>query len=421
MPALPLRPSAEYLRKHAKRFARERSVQLAAAQREIAQSYGFPNWAALLREAARRSGESGVRRSPLVAAIRAGDVAQVRRLLAEGVNPRTGDGREPPLHLAARHGPLEVVEALIAGGALVWQPDRAGRIALDAARRGRTRERAAIVALLDRSTIADPTFRAAVAAIHGGDVAALRELLAAKPQLLHERNVGPEAYRLATRSDYFRDPKLFWFIANNPTLVDQMAPNSPDIARTMIERGVEPDDLDYALNLVMTSSAAREQGQQTPLMRELLAAGAHATRDTVLWTAAHRELDALRELRQYGYPPSALIAAALGEIGQLATLLAAASADDVQAAFGLAVINRQPAAAQVALDAAANVDAFLPVHAHSTALHQAAADDRADLIEFLLARGARTDIRDTLWSGTPLDWAIHGQNEAARIALERVT
>jgi hypothetical protein len=26
----------------------------------------------------------------------------------------------------------------------------------------------------------------------------------------------------------------------------------------------------------------------------------------------------------------------------------------------------------------------------------------------LVARGARLDIRDTIWHGTPLGWAIHG-------------
>ena len=88
--------------------------------------------------------------SPLFAAVRARDADAVRRALADGANPRLGDGRESALHVAARLGPLAVVEALIAGGALEWQPDAAGRIALDAARRGRSPDRGAIVMLLDR-------------------------------------------------------------------------------------------------------------------------------------------------------------------------------------------------------------------------------------------------------------------------------
>ena len=156
MRSLPARPSREHLRKQAKRLARERSMELAAAQRALAGEYGFRTWADLLRHVAVVRGEVPAAAPPLFAPVRAGDVDAVRRLLAQGANPRLGDGRETPLHVAARRGPLALVEALIEGGALAWQPDRNGRLAVDVARRGRARERAAIVALLDRSVIADP-------------------------------------------------------------------------------------------------------------------------------------------------------------------------------------------------------------------------------------------------------------------------
>jgi hypothetical protein len=39
----------------------------------------------------------------------------------------------------------------------------------------------------------------------------------------------------------------------------------------------------------------------------------------------------------------------------------------------------------------------------------------------LVERGARTDARDTLWNGTPLDWARHEhQPRAAAAYLDRV-
>ena len=262
----------------------------------------------------------------LFAAVRAGDVAAVRRLLAEGENPRLDDGRETPLHAAARRGPLALVEALIEGGALTWQPDRAGRLPLDVARRGRARERAAIVRLLDERFIADPSFRAAVDAIHAGDAAALATLLDAEPRLLRERIMGPDVYRKVRRHQYFLDPKLFWFVANNPTLVDRMPPNIVDVARVMIDRGVDQADLDYALELTMTSSVAREQGLQLPLMRTLLAAGARATPDAIAMAAAHRELDALRALLDGGQPMTAQIAASLGANDELRELLRARTA-----------------------------------------------------------------------------------------------
>jgi ankyrin repeat protein len=120
-----------------------------------------------------------------------------------------------------------------------------------------------------------------------------------------------------------------------------------------------------------------------------------------------------------GQPMSVLLAAALGAEDELRELLQSASREDVQAAFGLAVINQHARAARLALDAGADVDAFLPVHAHSTALHQAALDDDVVLVELLLERGARTGVRDTLWDATPLGWAIHQGRAGTRAVLER--
>jgi ATP-dependent Lon protease len=45
---LPSKPSEEYLRKEAKRLARESAMQLAAAQRQLAHEYGYRNWAELM-------------------------------------------------------------------------------------------------------------------------------------------------------------------------------------------------------------------------------------------------------------------------------------------------------------------------------------------------------------------------------------
>ena len=63
-----------------------------------------------------------------------------------------------------------------------------------------------------------------------GDVAGLARLLDAEPRLLRERIVEPECYREAGRPQYFRDPKLFWFIANNPTLMKRMPANIVEVA-----------------------------------------------------------------------------------------------------------------------------------------------------------------------------------------------
>ena len=446
---LPARPSVEHLRKQAKRLARAESLGLAEAQRRLAAEYGSPSWADLLRRVRR-----GRALSPLAAAARAGDLAAVERLLAEGhpvdgqrdeggtplwhacagdggdrvavverllaagASPRRSDAGATPLHAAAARGPLALVEALIRGGALEWQADRKGRPPLDAARRGKAAERDAIIELLDRPVIRDPSFRAAVAAIQRGDAGELAGLLGAEPRLLRERILEPDCYRAAARPQYFRDPKLFWFVANNPTLVATMPPGMVDAARVMIARGVDQADLDYALGLIMTSSPAREQGLQIPLLQLLMQAGATASAQAVLSTLAHREIAAVEAMLAAGHPLSATIAAGLGRTDDLARLLPAATAGEIQDALGVAVINRRTQAARLLLDAGADVNAFLPVHAHSTPLHQAALDGELALMELLVARGARLDTRDTLWEGTPLAWARHSGNAAAVAWLE---
>jgi peptide-methionine (S)-S-oxide reductase len=456
---LPARPSKEHLRKQAKRLADRQSLGLAQAQRKIAAGYGFATWADLMhRVDSARGGETAVPLSPLAAAAHAGDLPAVQRLLREGhaIEGARGDGNTPlwlacasdapaeariaiaeallaagaqirndgaggtALHAAAARGPLALVELLIRNGALEWQGDRKGRPPLAAAKKGDAVDKAAIVELLDRPVIRDREFRAAVAAIRRGDVGALARLLDAEPRLLRERIVEPECYREAARPQYFRDPKLFWFIANNPTLMKRMPDNIVEVAEAMIARGVDKADLDYALELVMTSSPAREQGLQIPLVELLLGAGATATTQAIAMTLGHRELAPIQALLRMGHRMTAPMAAALGRTDQLSGLLRTAPADEIQNALGMAVINGRTDAALLALDAGADPNQFLPVHTHSLPLHQAVLDENLGLMELLVAHGARTDIADKLWNGTPLDWTIHLGKDRARSWLERL-
>ena len=66
------------------------------------------------------------------------------------------------------------------------------------------------------------------------------------------------------------------------------------------------------------------------------------------------------------------------------------------------------------LDAGEDPSRYNPdgYHAHSTPLHQAVWSDHADVVRLLVERGARLDIQDTVYHGTPLGWAIHGGRTA---------
>jgi peptide-methionine (S)-S-oxide reductase len=452
---LPARPSQEHLRKLAKRLAKSENLKLAAAQRRLAADHGFATWAALMRgaeDAARRPGEklpplSDAAARADVAAVREllaggapadgergeahpplwyacdGDVPAVRRiavanlLLDAGASPRhSGKDDMTPLHVAARRGPRALVELLIRRGALSWQPDRRRKRAIDYARGGEAPDRDAIVELLDRPVIRDRRFRAAVDAIHAGDLAGLERLLDRHPALLRERATEPDCYP----QDYFRDPKLFWFIANNPTLMRRMPNNIVAIGAAMIARGVAQDDLDVALGLVMSNGLSRAQSRQAELVTLLIDAGATATPPAVLVALAHRCVAPIRTLLDRGYALTPPIAAAIGRDRELAALLANASSQERQDALALAVINRQVEAARLCLDAGADVNAFLAVHKHSTPLHQAAVNDDSAMLRLLVERGARLDTRDTLWDGTPLQWAVHTKQRDAEAFLRAV-
>jgi len=444
---LPPQPSLEFLRKEAKRRAKADGVKLAHAQRELAKEYGARNWAALMQQVL----EASV--SPLSAAAMTGKIDAVRSLLNDGANvegdPKETDGPlfrvcasnadahkritiarmlieagaftrrqctdgATPLHAAARRGPADMVRLLLQNGALFWQGDWKDVRPYEYAKKGKPLERDVVMSLLaDGPRLVDPNFRDAVKAIQTGDLTRLFALLDVHPNLLRERAIEPD---IQARG-YFTDPALFWFIANNPTLI----PNSPDniveIAEAMIACGVKQDDLDYALALVMTN-AMMPEAQQLALVDVLTGAGAKP--GDMIGALGHRQTAPAKWLVANGrLELNAPIAAGLGRLDVLPALLANASQTELNAALGLAVINKETEAARLCLDAGADPNAFMPCHTHSTPLHQAALDGDLPTLKLLIERGARLDIEDTLWHGTPLGWAMHGNQEAAAELLRK--
>jgi ankyrin repeat protein len=339
----------------------------------------------------------------------ASDRLVVAKLILENGSAvrRACENQVTALHSAAHHGPIEMVELLLRSGAKEWQGDKDGKKPIDYARAGVAADKAAIVELLDRPVIRDPYFKSAVRAIHAGDLTELQLLLRDHPNLVHDRAVEPDCYP----TGYFSNPKLLWFVANNPILIERLPANISQICQAIITAGAGQDDLNYTLELVMTSNSARKQGQQIPLMRVLLSGG--ALPGDLLSVLGHGEVEPVRFLIESGIAMTAPIAAALGEIDQLPALLTAGDAQTKQAALGIAVINRQVDSARICLDAGADVNAFLPVHAHSLPVHQAAVNNDLEMLRLLVGHGATLNALDKLWNATPLGWAIHtGKREA---------
>lgn len=446
MSELPRNPSAEHLRKQAKRLARAEGLKLAAAQHRLAKNYGFPGWTELMREVEARG------RSPLSIAAARADVAVVLALLAGGA-PVDGDPYEAEtplwlacdsdtdaearlavadllceagahqqrgcingataLHAAARRGPAALVERLLKAGALFWQGDDDGRVPRQWAEAGEPEGKERILWLLaDGPWIEDAGFREAVIAIQTGDAETLARLLDARPELLTMRAIEP----LVRPRGYFTDPKLFWFVANNPTLIPRSPDNIVAVTQLMLARGVAQEDLVYTLGLVGTN-ARMPRSLQIELVRTLHEAGARVDEAGIDSILGHRQVAPVVWLVDHGLPLTARIAAGLGRAEQLPALLASADQAEKDAALGLATINRQAETVRLALDAGADPNAFMPCHSHSTPLHQAALDERIDLMELFVAAGARLDIPDKLWRGTPLGWAIHNGRKDAEAWL----
>ncbi len=345
-------------------------------------------------------------------------IAVATLLLDHGarVNAICEDG-STPLHFAAWRGPIAMVELLISRGAKEWIGDKDNKKPIDYVREnGQSADHDQIVELLNRPVIRDPNFRAAVTAIQTGNLPALKQLLADHPNLVHDSAIEPACY--AKHGGYFANPRLLWFVANNPNLIETMPANSVEITKAIVDAGAERRDIEYTIELVATSRPAREQGLQRPLIK-LLATGRRIATNG-LGILGHRERDAMAALLESGTPLTAAIAAGMGRIEDLKRLLPIATPQERHEAFSLAVINDELECARLCLDAGAEVNRLLACHTHSTAAHQAVANNNVPMLKLLVERGADLTIRDTLWNGTPLGWAQHTNSPEAAAYLRSI-
>jgi ankyrin repeat protein len=89
-------------------------------------------------------------------------------------------------------------------------------------------------------------------------------------------------------------------------------------------------------------------------------------------------------------------------------------------AFVYACMHGHVAAAQLLLGKGAGIDAIAGGFDYSgTALHYAALNGHKDMVEFLIARGADTSIKDTKVGQTPAGWADYGGHPDITALLER--
>jgi len=264
--------------------------------------------------------------------------------------------------------------------------------------------------------IEDATFRRAVSLLDTGDVTGLRQLLKQHPNLAKQRV-------LFEGGNYFRNPALLEFVAENPVRRGTLPRNIVDVAKTILDAGAEQSVLNETLMLVATGSISRECGMQVPLVNLLCDHGADPD-SAVEATALHGELEAMKALIGRGARVNLPVATALGDLEEFRRLLPDASSRDRHLALALAAQFDRVEIARILLEAGEDPSRYNPVggHSHTTPLHQAAGAGYENLVRVLVERGARLDMKDILWQATPADWARHAGNtkiEAFLRAQER--
>jgi hypothetical protein len=249
--------------------------------------------------------------------------------------------------------------------------------------------------------IEDATFRHAVDLLDRGDAAGLRAYLKRHPTLARRR-VSFEGW------NYFRNPSLLEFVAENPVRHGALPKNIVEVTKVILDAGVESSARNEALGLVATGSVPRECNVQRALIDLLCDHGADPS-SAIHAALVLGEREAAHALIECGARIDLPVAAALGRKDEFQRLLPDAGSEDRHLALALASQFNQVEAVRALLDAGEDPNRYNPVggHSHSTPLHQAAAGGFDELVRLLVERGARVNIKDVLWNGTPADWARH--------------
>ncbi|MBW8771414.1 MAG: ankyrin repeat domain-containing protein [Gemmatimonadetes bacterium] len=269
-------------------------------------------------------------------------------------------------------------------------------------------------------------FEAAADAVIDGNGAALERMLRDDPSLPRARSARIHHATL-----------LHYVAANGVEGYRQRTPaNAVEIARLLLDAGADPDALAdmydercTTLGMLVSSTPPHDAGVQVPLAELLVERGATPDVPGSKWNAALRcalafgFLDTARALAaRVGQPSDIGTAAGLGELGETARFLPTADDASRQTALALACMHGHARVARLLLATGGDPDRYNPegLHAHSTPLHQAVWANHLDVVRLLVEHGARLDLRDRIYDGTPLDWAVHGaRNEIADYLRDR--
>ncbi len=261
-------------------------------------------------------------------------------------------------------------------------------------------------------------FERAADAVVSGDVSTLQAMLREDPGLVRARSMRRHHATL-----------LHYVGANGVEGGRQRTPpNAIGVARILLDAGAEVDALAdmydnkcTTMSMLVSSSPPAEAGLQAALAETLLDYGAALEGPGSNWKSALGTalafgfLETAKALARRGARLDSLAAVAgLGRLEDAARLLPTADGRSRHAALALAAQHGHAEVVRLLLDGGEDPNRYNPDghHSHSTPLHQAVWSDHIEVVRLLVERGARLDIRDTIYQGTPLGWAEYGNRTA---------
>lgn len=260
-------------------------------------------------------------------------------------------------------------------------------------------------------------FESAVEAVISGDLAALESSLRKNSDLVRARSI--RRHRAAL---------LHYVAANGVEDYRQKSPkNAARVAEILLRAGAEVDALAdmygghaTTMNMLVSSTPPAEAGVQVALVETLLDFGAaiegsEAPLMTALKFGHRTAAEAL--VRRGAKVDNIAAAAGLGRVADAKRMLETSDAQSRHLALALAAQHGHVEVVRLLLDAGEDPNRYNPKgsHTHSTPLHQAAVAGHDAVVRLLVERGAKLDIQDTIYHGTPLGWAKH----AGRVETEQ--
>ncbi|PUZ29407.1 hypothetical protein DCC81_08145 [Chitinophaga parva] len=253
----------------------------------------------------------------------------------------------------------------------------------------------------------------AIALIDAGDIANLMHLLRKYPELVQRRLINHQ-------EGYFKDPYLLWFIADNPVRKGKRPGNMIRLIEELIEtvKQLAPDtclyQIDHALKLVASSHTMQVSGVLLPAMDLLIDAG--ASPDCAMEALTNGNLEAAGHLISRGAHLTLALAVCLERQLDIYKLGNQATNNEKLTALAAAAYYGKADKIKVLLDMNISPNGFPEAesgfHSHGTPLHYAVSSGDLPSVQLLVEAGAKLDVPDKVYNGTPKDWATYLKAQA---------